>query len=190
MKQYCICIFLLFLVFKGNSQDDIRCATPAYENSLRIKYPGYAKRLQNLEKKIREKNNSHRISATRQEVITIPVVVHVLYNSSNSNISDAKIHAQIKVLNEDFRRLNKDTTNTPATFKSVAGDTKIQFVLSNRDPQGRYTSGIIRKFVSNKSFIVDVSDDDQTLKSISRWPSDAYLNIWVTTLSNFDKKEF
>ena len=37
-------------------------------------------------------------------VITIPVVVHVVYNGSTQNISAAQINSQIAVLNDDFRR--------------------------------------------------------------------------------------
>ena len=49
-------------------------------------------------------------------IITIPVVVHVVYNmydASTQNISDARINEQIQVLNEDYRRLNADNVNTP-----------------------------------------------------------------------------
>src|SRR6202000_1328124 len=34
-------------------------------------------------------------------LITIPVVVHVLYNNNSQNISDAQIESQIAVLNKD-----------------------------------------------------------------------------------------
>ena len=44
-------------------------------------------------------------------IITIPVVVHVLYRNSTENISVAQIQSQIDVLNEDFRRTNPDADN-------------------------------------------------------------------------------
>lgn len=47
------------------------------------------------------------------EIITIPVVVHLLYNTAEQNISDDQIRSQIEVLNRDFRRLNTDAANTP-----------------------------------------------------------------------------
>src|SRR5436189_3499516 len=37
-----------------------------------------------------------------QSIITIPVVVHVIYNDPSENISDVQIQSQIDVLNEDF----------------------------------------------------------------------------------------
>ena len=38
-------------------------------------------------------------------ILTIPVVVHVIWNTNSENISDAQIQSQIDVLNEDFRRI-------------------------------------------------------------------------------------
>ena len=40
----------------------------------------------------------------KDEVIIIPVVVHVLYNTQQQNISDAQILSQINSLNQDYRR--------------------------------------------------------------------------------------
>ncbi len=64
----------------------------------------------------------------RTGVLTIPIIVHVLYKTSQENISDAQIQSQIDVLNEDFRKLNSDASNTPSEFTAV--DTEIQFTLS------------------------------------------------------------
>ena len=43
------------------------------------------------------------------EVITIPVVIHVLYNTAAQNISDAQILSQLKSLNNDYRKVNADS---------------------------------------------------------------------------------
>src|ERR1051325_1549090 len=48
------------------------------------------------------------------EVIVIPVVIHVLYHNSVQNISDEEVLSQLTALNNDYRRLNADTLNTPA----------------------------------------------------------------------------
>lgn len=37
-----------------------------------------------------------------EEAVIIPVVVHIIYNTQEQNISDAQILSQINVLNEDF----------------------------------------------------------------------------------------
>jgi hypothetical protein len=187
MKQYCICLLFLQILFNTRlySQEIVRCATTEFENILQKKYPSYKKSIENMERLLKAKAASNlRVAAGPQTVYTVPVVVHILYNSSLSNISDDRILSQIKVINEDYSRLNADSSNTPDLFKPLAGKAGIRFMLANRDPQGNVTTGIVRKYVSNKSFLVDNSSDDSLLKSISRWPTDQYLNIWVTTLSN------
>ena len=66
-------------------------------------------------------------------VITIPVVVHVVYNTSAQNISDAQIQSQLTVLNNDFRKLNSDWTNTPSAFQSLVADAEVQYKKLNID---------------------------------------------------------
>src|SRR3546814_8330726 len=70
------------------------------------------------------------------DIILIPVVVHVVWNTISDNLSNAQIQSQIEVLNEDFRRLNTDADDTPGLFLDVAGDSRIQFYLACEDPNG------------------------------------------------------
>ena len=95
---------------------------------------------------------SHFRDTVTNEIITIPVVVHVLYHTTAQNISTAQILSQLKVLNEDFRRMNADAANTPDAFKSFAADAKIMFCLAQINPAGRPASGIIRKFTTKEYF--------------------------------------
>src|ERR1700689_5421096 len=46
-------------------------------------------------------------------LITIPVVVHVVYQTPGENISDAQVQSQIEVLNTDFQKKNRDTAEIP-----------------------------------------------------------------------------
>lgn len=116
------------------------------------------------------------------EVIIIPVVVHVLYNNSTENISDQQILSQIKSLNEDFRRQNADAVNTPDPFKSVAADSRIVFCLAKVDPDGKYTTGIIRKFTSEKTFLADDAMKFASKGGDNAWDATKYLNLWVCNL--------
>lgn len=119
-----------------------------------------------------------------QATYNIPVVVHVIHNGepigTGSNISEAQILSQLKVLNEDFNRTNPDAVNTPTEFLPVAGSLDIQFVLAKTDPQGLATNGIVRVQGSKTSWTVN---DNYQLKSESYWPAEDYLNIWVCNLS-------
>lgn len=114
-------------------------------------------------------------------VVTIPVVVHVLYSTAAMNISDAQIASQIKVLNDDFRKLNADfSTVVPAPFQAVAGDMEVQFALANRKPDGSATTGIERKSVAS-GFNFD--SNYYKASGLPSWNTTKYLNIWVGNIS-------
>jgi hypothetical protein len=125
--------------------------------------------------------------------IIIPVVVHVIYNTSAQNISDDQINSQIDVLNEDYRRLNADRVNTPNDFLSKAADYNIEFRLACLDPNGNPTNGIVRKYTQSQSFSATFDPrgiaNDETIGIKSEpsgdapWSTDKYLNIWVCNLS-------
>jgi predicted Zn-dependent protease len=116
------------------------------------------------------------------EVIVVPVVVHVLYNNNDQNIPDQQVLSQIVSLNNDYRRLNADTINTPAPFKSVAADTRIQFCLAKVDPQGRLTTGIIHKYTNQAQFLADDQMKYSSKGGDDAWDATKYLNIWVCNL--------
>lgn len=114
----------------------------------------------------------------------IPVVVHVVHNGEpvgvGSNISESQILSQIEVLNEDFRRQNADTVETPAGFLGVAADFEIEFVLAKQDPNGLPTDGIVRVQGSRTSYGFF---NDSELKGESYWAAEDYMNVWVANLS-------
>lgn len=111
----------------------------------------------------------------------IPVVVHVVHDNGIGNISYAQVEDAIKVLNRDFRRINADTGATRTMFKPFAADSEIEFRLAKKDPNGDCTNGVVR--VNNRNYTYDANN---TVKSISYWPSNKYLNIWViNSIQNF-----
>ncbi len=127
------------------------------------------------------------------EVIYIPVVVHVVYSDPVYNISNEKINSQIQVLNEDFNLRNEDRHLIPAEFKSLAANIGIEFRLATVDPTGMPISGITRTFsqVSGWDGVLHPDSSIEELKLFftalggqDAWPTDRYLNIWVSELSN------
>ncbi len=132
--------------------------------------------------------NGARLSGI-EELLRIPVVVHVVHNSTsstiggarNSNISDEQIKSQIEVLNEDYRR----KPNTLG-FNSnpIGADMNIEFYLADTDPDGKVSTGINRIFSDRNSYDPFSDADQLSLSNLSYWPSDCYLNIWVVTLAN------
>src|SRR5215216_4380681 len=89
--------------------------------------------------------------------ITIPVVVHVVYNEDSENISDEQIESQITVLNQDFGAENADTGNVPDVWQGLVTDTNIQFAIASEDPAGDSTSGITRTQTDRPGFGIDDS---------------------------------
>jgi hypothetical protein len=146
------------------------------------KNPELAVKRENIEGQIREwvatQSNSSR------SVITIPVVVHVIYNNSEQNISDAQVQSQIDVLNEDYARLNADASQTPAMFDSIVANCEIQFCLAKTDPFNQATSGITRTQTTASSFSIGSSMKYEASGGVNAWPSEKYLNIWVCNMAN------
>src|SRR5436305_14172150 len=60
-----------------------------------------------------------------RKAVTIPVVVQVVYNTPDENISDAQIKSQIAALNRDFSASNPDKSNTPAPWQGLITNPKI-----------------------------------------------------------------
>ena len=124
-------------------------------------------------------------TSARTEAITIPVVVHIVHNPATpaQNITDAQIHSQIDVLNQDFRATNPDVHKVPNVWKSLVADTRIKFQLATQDPNGAATTGITRTATNRTSFTTNDAVKASTTGGTDAWPSDQYLNIWVCQLA-------
>jgi hypothetical protein len=93
--------------------------------------PSLAARMQAIENVTANFVNDPSNNYLSNGIVTIPVVVNVLYNTSAQNISQAQIQSQIDVLNSDYSGTNSDISKIPSVFSGVkAGDTHIRFVLS------------------------------------------------------------
>lgn len=104
---------------------------------------------------------------------TIPVVFHIIHNNGPENISDAQVEDAVRILNQDFNRLNPDWANVRPEFLPLVADVGIGFKLAKRDPQGNCTNGITR----TQSPLTH--DGTQAMKNLIQWPRNKYLNIWV-----------
>jgi len=157
-----------------------RCATHLLHNHDHDKH----ERFEGWLEKVIEKRRQLRAAGRLQEQVhTIPVVVHVIHSGQpigqGSNITDEQVRSQIDVLNQDFRRLNADANQTRAEFQGVAADIGIEFALAVQDPEGLPTTGIQRARGDQSQWN---PAEQVVMKSLSYWPSDQYLNIWVADL--------
>jgi hypothetical protein len=117
-----------------------------------------------------------------KKVLKIPVVVHVVYNTADENISDAQVKSQIAALNRDFSASNQDTSDTPAPWQGLVGNTKIQFALAKKDAKGKATTGITRTKTKETSFGTDDAVKRKATGGVAAWPTGKYLNLWVCSL--------
>ena len=129
-------------------------------------------------------------SQDRSTVYTIPVVVHIVYNTASENLDDSVIFDQMAVLNASFRRTNADTVNLRDTFNTIVGDSFIEFQLATVDPDGNPTTGITRTSTSQTSFFGVGGAPAEGVKStsdggIDPWDQEHYLNIWVCNMTFF-----
>jgi hypothetical protein len=128
-------------------------------------------------------SSSGAASGGTPSLITIPVVVHILYNSNTENISDAQVQSQIDVLNADYQKQNADTAEIPSYYRSLAANCGFRFGLALADTNGQATTGIIHKYTSNSYFTINDDIKSSATGGDDGWDRDRYLNIWVGNLS-------
>jgi len=140
----------------------------------------------NLETKmiIQEQNLQQWINenyqANSKEIITIPVVVHIVYNTEEQNIPDLNVFEQIELSNRDYAGLN--THSMEAFSSSLKDNTGIQFCLAQKAPDGSPTSGIERRYTTVTSFTFDNAVKHY---STGGWDPQKYFNIWVCNLADY-----
>ncbi len=101
---------------------------------------------------------------------TISVVVHILHQNGNENISDAQVFDAIDLLNTHF---DAPTVALTPPFDTVAADMDIAFALATTAPDGSPTTGIER-------IETTLTESGGTPESyLNAWPRNRYLNIWV-----------
>jgi hypothetical protein len=115
-------------------------------------------------------------------VARIPVVVHVVHNTADQNLSMAQIESQINVLNRDFRATNPDVSTVPSVFGNLVADARIEFHLATTDPDGNPTDGVTRTQTSQPEFGTDDGIKSAAKGGRDPWPTDRYLNIWTGQL--------
>lgn len=146
---------LLFLVFlfslsSLSAQIKVPCGDQLIKYQLETQYPGISKVIDETFKRAKTRTSQ------RADLLRIPVVFHILYNKDEENLSESIIRSQLDVLNEDFRRLNSNASETRDIFKGLATDAEIEFFLAGEEPNGNLSNGITRTFTEKESFI-DIS---------------------------------
>lgn len=158
-----------------------------------LKDPAKALQIKAMDEKIRVRQNAitnarlngqqYIISGPNGNIYEIPVVFHIFERGdaqgTQFNPSDAQIINTLNYLNEVYA----------ATYQGVPGpgnggaETRIHFVLARRSPDCGPTTGINRidaSAVQDYAQSGVTSTNEPTLRNMSRWPRNQYVNIWVT----------
>lgn len=185
MKQFFTLIASLAFTHVAFAQNTShRCGTMEVHEHLMNTNPEYAQRRNVVAQHTRNYEEVGVLNDAQRVVYTIPVVFHVVYQNATENISDAQLLSQIDVLNEDFRKLNANFSQTPAAFQGVAADVEIEFCLATVDPTGATTTGITRTQTTVGSFGTGDEVKFNSSGGKNAWPSDKYLNFWVADLGS------
>jgi hypothetical protein len=107
------------------------------------------------------------------KVVTIKTVVNVVYRTEEQNVSDAQIKSQFTAMNKDFRATNPDKASTPAPWKGLVGDTRVEFKLVK----------VTRTKTTKTGFGADDTVKKASTGGIAPFSPKTHLNFWVCPLT-------
>lgn len=170
---------LLFIVSMGftmqaqNLSNPKGCGHDHYVHLLNQTYPGFKQAADQT-----FQDNKTQISFRDDDIYTIPVVVHIVWQEEDQNLPEAQINQVIESLNKDYRRLNTDANLVRGEFADVVGDPGIQFELAG-----------IERVQTDATFQLDllgggVPDNVKVSAEggSDAWDTEQYLNIWICNI--------
>lgn len=175
-KKFLTLFSLSVLVFSNDSfaQKNEPCGTDIYYREAIIQHPELLKHEDEHNAQLREQMQVLAYNK-RGKVLYVPVVFHIIHEHGSENISQAQIMDQLRIINEDFRKM---TGTNGFSDNPLAADMEIEFRLAQYDPNGNKHDGINR---INSS---QTNNAQNTVKSLSYWDARKYLNIWVVKSIN------
>ncbi len=181
---YCFTL-LAFMAISANAQKT--CFTTEAVNKKRATDAYYNQMMNEAEQALIKHQATGHIdpSFSSRAVRTIPVVFHILYNTTAQNVSDALIQQTLAQVNADYRKANSDFNTARAAVQPLGSDAQIEFCLATVDPSGNATNGIIHKFTNETCFDSNTETDkmkSSTTNGDNPWNPLKYLNIWIVNI--------
>ncbi|MCA0448059.1 MAG: T9SS type A sorting domain-containing protein [Bacteroidetes bacterium] len=194
LNRLITCFWLLLMTVPGFSQSEI-CGTHSLIEQMTNADPNFASCIENVEQILTTHSQQMLAKIQNSEGAimpdyNIPVVFHVVYNNSDQNIPDSRIFEQLDVINQCFRRKAGSIGDGPRIGDGADGiDSKIEFFLAQKDPNGLPTTGIRRIQTSVDGFSKGPETNNIDIIKYSAyggddaWDTKRYLNIWICDLS-------
>lgn len=154
------------------------CSTDENYRLLLKKYP----ELKDYEESFNEQMDNiagARTTVGADSIYHIPIVVHIVHDYGAENIADNVIYEAAEYWTTVYKKENPDTINIITPFKKWAGNTRIQFHLATKDPNGNPTKGVVR----HNSYLTFAGSDQAKFEN---WPNNKYINIWFVNVFNAD----
>jgi hypothetical protein len=174
---------IAFIIQHANAQiPEFKCGTMEYLEQQKKSNPALESKMLLQEQQIQQWVKEI-YSPNTNEVITIPVVVHIVYNTDEQNVSDQRVFEQIEMTNRDYAGLR--TQSMGAFSDTLKSNTGIQFCLAQRKPDGTPTNGIERRYTTDTSFTGNNNVKFDNTGGMDAWDPTKYLNIWVCKILGF-----
>ena len=149
-----------------------KCGVLIAQNRLIELNPGIRQRLAALEDATRARRATDVV--VRRGLLTIRVIVHVVYQTDEQNISDGQIQSQIDVLNRDYRATNPDIDKVPAVWRPLPTDAQLEFRIDD----------VMRTHTDHGPFTPDDSVKFSDAGGHDVVHPDTHLNIWTCDLGD------
>ena len=188
-------VFFFVFVFSALNMraQIIKCATWEVEQELRSQYPQIGT-VADFENWMQTNIESQVHSRDATDATIVPVIFHIIHNGDNigtgDNISANFIYAQIEQLNNDFGKVSGTSGDNN---EAVGAVTDIRFCPALTEPNGDLLvePGIDRINRNDMGWtappyaaVIPTSYFETTIKPVSQWNPDQYLNIWVSRIFN------
>ncbi|MFT5820382.1 MAG: hypothetical protein ACI8ZM_001621 [Crocinitomix sp.] len=180
MKNLILTSLFCFAVGAVNAQVDPWCGTDQYNETIFAANPDL--RLQ-MHEHLKRVTSGAYASDERDGECIIPIVVHVIHDNGEGNISYEQIQSGVDMLNQDFNRTNEDADETrdtdEAPFMDNASNMAIRFELAKIDPNGDCTNGIQRRYAGSRSYNAGNNMKHYSSGGLDAWDRNYYFNIWI-----------
>jgi hypothetical protein len=148
------------------------CGTMAAHMRLLEMFPQFRARQFQLEQEYQQRR-TRGLRAADMKRVTIRVVVNVVANTDEQDVSDAQVKSQIAALNLDFGAKNKDRESVPVPWTGLVTDAKVRFKLVK----------VVRRRTTKAGFDADDSVKGSATGGVGPFQPQKHLNFWVCPLA-------